>query len=83
MKPGTGRIRAPRKSTRQGPRATYIEDMNTIHLTDAELEMARPALRAYLGAFGHEEADTVNQIRRVIAKLDAAQPEGEDPRFIA
>lgn len=72
-----------RGRAQDGARATYIEDMNTIHLTDAELEMARHALRAYLGAFGHEEADTLDQIRRVIAKLQAAQPEGEDPRFIA
>jgi hypothetical protein len=54
--------------------------MNTIHLTDAELEMASQALRAYLLAFGHDEADTVGRIRSVIAKLDAAQPEVEEPR---
>ena len=64
--------------------ATYSESMNTIHLTDEELEMARHAMQAYLRAFGHREADTVEQIKQVIAKLSAAQPEGgEDPRFIA
>jgi hypothetical protein len=57
--------------------------MNTIHLTDSELEMARHALQAYLRAFGHGEADTVAEIKRVIAKLQAAQPEGEEPTFIA
>ena len=57
--------------------------MYAVHLTEAELETARHALRAYLSAFGHDEADTVGAIRRVIAKLDAAQLEGEDPRISA
>ena len=57
--------------------------MYAVHLTDAELETARHALRAYLSAFGHDEADTVGAIRRVIAKLDAAQAEGEEPRISA
>lgn len=56
--------------------------MNTIHLTDAELEMARHALLAYLRAFGHDEADTMRAIKGVIAKLHAAQQEGEEPTFI-
>jgi len=57
--------------------------MNTIHLTDSELEMARHALQAYLVAFGHNEADTVEKIKQVIAKLADASPEGDDPRYIA
>ena len=57
--------------------------MYVIHLTDAELETARHALRAYLSAFWHDEADTVGEIKRVIAKLNAAQSEGEDPRISA
>jgi hypothetical protein len=57
--------------------------MYVIHLTDAELEMARHALRSYLLAFGHDEAETVGEIRRVIAKLGAARMEGEDPRISA
>ena len=52
--------------------------MNTIHLTDAELEMAHHALRAYSLAFGHDEADTLAKINRVIAKLRAAEPEVEE-----
>lgn len=56
---------------------TYNGVMNTIHLTDAELEMARHALRAYSLAFGHDEADTLAEINRVIAKLRAAEPEVE------
>ena len=61
----------------------YHCGMYVIHLTDAELEMARHALRAYLSAFGHDEAETVSEIKRVIAKLHAAQTEGEDPRISA
>ena len=57
--------------------------MNTIHLTDAELEMARHALQAYLQAFGHRESDTVQEIRRVMEKFRAAEPEGDEPRYIA
>jgi hypothetical protein len=57
--------------------------MYVIHVTDAELETARHALRAYLSAFGHDEAETVEEIKRVIAKLNAAQAESQDPRVPA
>jgi ribosomal protein L29 len=57
--------------------------MYVIHVTDAELETARHALRAYLSAFGHDEAETVSEIKRVIAKLNTAQSEGEEPRISA
>jgi hypothetical protein len=57
--------------------------MYVMQLTDAELETARHALRAYLSDFGHDEADTVAKIKRVIAKLDSARSEGEDPRVSA
>ena len=56
--------------------------MNTIHLTDEELEMARHALQAYLRAFGHDEADIVHGIKGVIAKFRAAEAETEESRFI-
>ena len=48
---------------------------NMIHLTDDELRLANNAMQAYLRTFGHDEADTVAQIRRVIAKFVAAEPE--------
>jgi hypothetical protein len=57
--------------------------MNAIHLTDAEMAMAKHALQAYLLTFGHDEADTVSEIRRVIAKLQAAQVEDDDPALSA
>jgi hypothetical protein len=53
--------------------------MNTIHLTDAELEMARHGMTAYLRAFGHDEADTVLLIRAVLNRLAAAQADSEPP----
>ena len=77
---GTARRLARPWMLRQRP---TVRVMYVIHLTDAELEMARHALRAYLLAFGHDEAATVGEIRRVIAKLHAAQTEGEDPRVSA
>ena len=49
--------------------------MSTIHLTDTELDVARHALRAYLQAFGHDEAEIVGAIKRVIDKLNAAEIE--------
>ena len=49
--------------------------MNTIHLTDEELEIARHGMTAYLRTFGHDEADTRVLIRAVLARLAAAQPE--------
>jgi hypothetical protein len=53
--------------------------VNTIHLTDAELDMARHALSAYLRSFGHDEADTSALIKAVIAKLAAASREPDAP----
>ena len=46
-----------------------------VRFTDEELETARQGMTAFLHDFGHDEVDTVNAIRSVIARLDAAQPE--------
>jgi hypothetical protein len=43
--------------------------MHSIELTDEELRVVHAALHAYLGDFGHEEADLLRLIKRVIAKL--------------
>jgi hypothetical protein len=56
--------------------------VNTIHLTDAELEMARHGMTAYLRSFGHDEADTVVAIKAVLAKLAAAETDQEPPAFV-
>lgn len=56
--------------------------MNTIRLTDTELEMARHGMTAYLSSFGHDEADTIVLIKAVLAKLAAAETEQEPPAFV-
>ncbi|HET6667127.1 MAG TPA: hypothetical protein VFG98_07595 [Intrasporangium sp.] len=56
--------------------------MNTIHLTDEELEMARHGMTAYLRSFGHDEADTIVLIRAVLARLAAAQSEPDSSSAI-
>lgn len=53
--------------------------MNTIHLTDEELQLTRHAMTAYLRSFGHDEADTVARIRAVLARLAAAESEPDEP----
>jgi hypothetical protein len=56
--------------------------VNTIHLTDVELDMARHGMTAYLRSFGHDEADTVALIKQVLVKLGHAETEQDDPVFI-
>ncbi|HEY7732867.1 MAG TPA: hypothetical protein VH950_18465 [Gaiellaceae bacterium] len=46
--------------------------MTTIDLTDDELRLLREAVRAYLDDFGHEEADLLRAIKRLLAKLQPA-----------
>jgi hypothetical protein len=46
--------------------------MHSIELTDEELRVIHAALHAYLDDFGHEEADVLRLIKRVIAKLPTA-----------
>ena len=53
--------------------------MNTVALTDEELEIARHGMTAYLHSFGHDEAETIVLIRAVLARLAAARPEPESP----
>ena len=59
----------------RGRSPTYSGSMNTIHLSDEELEMARNGMTAYLRNFGHDEADTLVLIRAVLARLAAAEAE--------
>ena len=44
--------------------------MHTMELTDEELRIVRAALTAYLEDFGHEEADILRAVKRILAKLD-------------
>jgi hypothetical protein len=43
--------------------------MHTIELTDEELRLLHSALHAYLDDFGHEEADVLRSLKRLLAKL--------------
>ena len=61
----------------RGRRWNYSGSMNTIHLSDEELEMARHGMTAYLRSFGHDEADTLIVIRAVLARLASAQPSAD------
>ena len=43
--------------------------MYTIELQDEELQLLRSALRSYLQAFGHNEADLVQAAKTLMLKL--------------
>jgi hypothetical protein len=42
-----------------------------IELTDEELRLVRAALTAYFEDFGHEEADILRALKRILQKLPA------------
>ncbi|MCW2540134.1 MAG: hypothetical protein JWN95_1859 [Frankiales bacterium] len=44
--------------------------MATIELTEAEIKLLRNALIAFEKDFGHDEADVVNAVKRLLARLD-------------
>ncbi len=46
--------------------------MATIDLTEDELRLLHNALKAFLDDFGHKEADLVEAIKALIAKLPGA-----------
>jgi hypothetical protein len=46
--------------------------MHVIELTDEELRLVRAALNAYFEDFGHEEADILRALKRILRKLPAA-----------
>ena len=47
--------------------------MHAIELTDEELRIVRAALTAYLEDFGHDEAEILRLVKRVLAKLPVSQ----------
>ena len=47
--------------------------MHTIELTEDELRLLRAAVRSYLDDFGHEEADLLRSVKRLLAKLEEEQ----------
>ena len=46
--------------------------MHTIEFSDEELRLLHAALHSYLDDFGHEEADVVQRIKELLAKLPAS-----------
>lgn len=56
-----------------------LSAMHTISLTDEDLRLVHSALHAYLDDFGHEEADVLRQVKRLIASLPPPQPEPGAP----
>jgi hypothetical protein len=48
--------------------------MHTLELDDEELRLISAALHSYLDDFGHEEADVLRAIKRLIAKLPGQAP---------
>lgn len=49
--------------------------MATFDFTDDELRLLQNAVHAFLKDFGHEEADMLQRLKRLLAKLQAASPE--------
>jgi hypothetical protein len=47
--------------------------MFKVMFTEEELEAAHQGMKAFLYDFGHDEADTVELIRSVLARLAAAE----------
>jgi hypothetical protein len=45
--------------------------MHTIELTPEELRLVHSALKSFLDDFGHEEAELLQEIKALIAKLPA------------
>jgi hypothetical protein len=43
--------------------------MHAVQFTDEELRIVREALHAYLDDFGHEEADILQLLKAILAKL--------------
>jgi hypothetical protein len=51
------------------PSTNTLAVMHVIELTDEELRIARAALHAFLDDFGHEEADILQAVKAILAKL--------------
>ena len=50
--------------------------MKTLELDDDELKLLVAAARSYLDDFGHEEAEVLRRVKRLLAKLqtEAGEP---------
>ena len=45
--------------------------MKTLELNDEELQLLLAAVHSYLDDFGHEEADVLRNVKRLLAKLQS------------
>jgi hypothetical protein len=43
--------------------------MYTVELNDAELQLVRSAISAYVQHFGHDEADVLHDLKAVLARF--------------
>jgi hypothetical protein len=60
-------------STDRGSTMNTPAAMTVIELTDEEVRLVRNALRSFLSAFGHDEADIVHAVQHLLDKLAASQ----------
>ena len=63
-------------STDRGSTMDTPAAMTVIELTDEEVRLVRNALRSFLSAFGHDEADIVHAVQHLLDKLAASQAQG-------
>lgn len=47
--------------------------MTTLEIDEEEMELLLAAVRSYLDDFGHEEADMLRRVKRLLAKLQEAR----------
>ena len=52
--------------------ALYPRGTKTLEIDDEELALLLAAVRSYLDDFGHEEADLLRRVKRLLAKMQAA-----------
>ncbi|SDP40663.1 hypothetical protein SAMN04515671_4084 [Nakamurella panacisegetis] len=46
-----------------------MSDSVTVHLSERDLRLVRNALRTYVNAFGHNEAEVVTEVRGLLDRL--------------
>ena len=69
---GCPACREEHESLRALVASEYPRGMKTLEIDDEELALLLAAVRSYLDDFGHEEADLLRRVKRLLAKLQAA-----------
>ena len=70
---GCPACREEHESLRALVASEYPRAMKTLEIDDEELALLLAAVRSYLDDFGHEEADLLRRVKRLLAKLQAAE----------